>query len=237
VTGPRPAEPSEATPRPRLWHLVTAAVAWFALALQLVLVIRGGHVLDETAVPPLATRLARFVSYFTILSNLLVALTATPLALGRPTSSRLWRVLRLDAVVGIAVTGLVHWFFLRPLLHLHGADNLADKLLHVVVPLLAVLGWVAFGPRGRVDRSLLLPSLIYPLAWLGLTLVRGGITGWYPYPFLNVGVHGYGTVLVNCLLVAVLLLALSAGAVALDPRLPGRPPQDHDAEGARHTGK
>ena len=206
----------------RSWHGLTAALAWFAVVFQLILLFRGGRVLEEVAVPPLGVRLVRFISYFTILSNLLVALTATPLALDRPTGSRLWRVLRLNAVVSIAVTGLIHWFFLRPLLHLHGADYLADKLLHVVVPLVAVVGWLVFGPRGRIDRSLLLPSLIYPLGWLAVTLVRGGITGWYPYPFLDVGLHGYGTVLVNCLLVAILLLALSAGAVALDGRLPGR---------------
>ncbi len=211
-------------------------VTWFAVIFQLVLIVRGGHVLEETAVPPLATRLARFVSYFTILSNLLVALTTTPLALGRPTTSRLWRVLRLDAVVGIAVTGLVHWLFLRPLLHLHGTDYAADKLLHVVVPLLAVVGWLAFGPRGAADRSLLLPSLIYPLGWLGLTLVRGGITGWYPYPFLDMGTHGYGTVLVNCLLVAVLLLALTAGGHRSGPAA-ARCPGDRDTvTGGRHTG-
>lgn len=224
-------------PVARWWHVLTALVTWFAVIFQLVLIVRGGHVLEETAVPPLATRLARFVSYFTILSNLLVALTTTPLALGRQTTSRLWRVLRLDALVGIAVTGLIHWFFLRPLLHLHGADYAADKLLHVVVPLLAVVGWLAFGPRHAVDRSLLLPSLIYPLGWLGLTLLRGGITGWYPYPFLDVGIHGYGTVLVNCVLVAVLLLLLSAGAVALDRWLPGAPTPDPEAAGARHTAK
>ncbi|MEO7070193.1 MAG: Pr6Pr family membrane protein [Nostocoides sp.] len=218
VTRPGSAPTSTAA---RAWHIATAAVTWFALVFQLVLIIRGGHVLEETVVPPLGTRLARYISYFTILTNLLVAITATPLALGRPTSSRLWRVLRLDAIVGIAVTGLVHWFFLRPLLDLHGADWAADKLLHVVVPLVAIVGWFAFGPRGRVDGSLLLPSLIYPIGWLGLTLLRGGITGWYPYPFLDVGLHGYPTVLVNCLLVALLLLALSAAAVALDRRLPG----------------
>jgi hypothetical protein len=205
----------------RAWHALTAVVTWFALVFQLILIIKGGHVLEETVVPPLTTRLARFISYFTILTNLLVALTVTPLALGRPVGSRLWRIVRLDAIVGIAVTGLVHWFFLRPLMHLQGADFLADKLLHVVVPLLAVIGWCAFGPRGRVDGSLLLPSLIYPVGWLVLTLLRGAITGWYPYPFLDVGIHGYGTVLLNCLLVALLLLAISWGAVALDRRLPG----------------
>ena len=47
----------------------------------------------------------------------------------------------------------------------------------------------------------------------------------YPYPFLDVPEHGYPVVLVNAALMAVLFLAISFGALALDRRLPGmRPP-------------
>ena len=206
----------------RPWHTVTAVVTWAALALQLVLIIRGGVVLDETSPPALGTRLIRFISYFTILTNLLVAVTTTTLALGQTVAPPWWRVLRLNAVVGITVTGLVHWFLLRPLLDLSGADYVADKLLHVVVPLLAVVGWVVFGPRGKAERSLLLPSLIYPVGWLIYTLVRGAVANWYPYPFLDVRLHGYPAALLACAGVAVLLIALTWGAMVLDRRLPTR---------------
>jgi hypothetical protein len=203
------------------WHTFTAVVTWVALVLQLVLVIRGGVVLDDVSPPGLGTRLIRFISYFTILTNLLVAITTTTLALGQTVAPRWWKILRLNAIVGIAVTALVHWFFLRPLLDLSGADYLADKLLHVVVPLLALIGWAVFGPRGKVEPSLLLPSLIYPIGWLVYTLVRGAVVDWYPYPFLDVNLHGYPQALLACAGVAVLLLALTWGAMKLDPRLPG----------------
>ena len=205
----------------RPWHIVTAVVTWLALLLQLVLIIRGGVVLADVTPPALGTRLIRFVSYFTILTNLLVAITTTTLALEQDRYPRWWKVLRLNAVVGIGVTGLVHWFLLRPLLDLDGADYLADKLLHVVVPLLAVVGWAVFGPRGRADRSLLLPSLIFPVGWLAYTLVRGAVAGWYPYPFLDVALQGYPKALLACAGVAVLLIALTQAAISLDRRLPG----------------
>lgn len=212
------------TPRlARPWHLLTAAVTWSALLLQLVLVVRGGVVLDEVAPPALGTRLVRFVSYFTVLTNLLVALTTTTLALGQDRFPTWWKVLRLNAVVGITVTGLVHWFLLRPLLDLSGADWVADKLLHVVVPLLAVVGWAVLGPRGKGGRALLVPSLIYPVGWLAYTLVRGAVADWYPYPFLDVALQGYPRALLACAGVAVLLLALTWAAIRLDRRLPGAP--------------
>ena len=206
----------------RSWHLLTAVVTWAALLLQLVLVIRGGTVLDEVGPPALGTRLVRFISYFTILTNLLVAVTTTTLALRQDRFPTWWRVLRLNAIVGIAVTGLVHWFLLRPLLDLDGADYLADKLLHVVVPLLAIVGWVVFGPRGKAESGLLWLSLVYPLGWLAYTLVRGAVADWYPYPFLDVGEQGYPRSLLACAGVAVLLLVLTRGAMLLDRRLPTR---------------
>jgi hypothetical protein len=171
--------------RARAWHAVTAAVAIAALVLQLVLVIQGGRVLDETDQPELAVRLARFVAYFTVQSNLLVAVTSVQLARDPGRDGAPWRAFRLAGVIGITVTGVVHFLLLRPLLDLDGADYAADKLLHMAVPVLAVLGWAVFGPRPRIDAPAVRLALCWPLAWLAVTLLVGGVSGWYPYPFLD----------------------------------------------------
>jgi hypothetical protein len=171
--------------RARAWHAVTAAVAIAALVLQLVLVIQGGRVLDETDQPELAVRLARFVAYFTVQSNLLVAVTSVQLARDPGRDGAAWRAFRLAGVIGITVTGVVHFLLLRPLLDLDGADYAADKLLHMAVPVLAVLGWAVFGPRPRIDAPAVRLALCWPLAWLTVTLLVGGVSGWYPYPFLD----------------------------------------------------
>ncbi|TWP37706.1 Pr6Pr family membrane protein [Leekyejoonella antrihumi] len=193
----------------RAWHGLVTAVAAFAIVFQLILVIRGSDVLTSAEPPGSGERLIRFFSYFTILSNLLVLYTSATLTANPSRSGRVWNVLRLDAITGIVVTGVVHWFFLRPLLRLSGGPLVADKLLHVVVPVLAVVGWLVFGPRLRIGWGTVLPSLIYPLAWIAYTLLRGAATGWYPYPFVNVRTHGYGVVTVNCIGIAALLLAIS----------------------------
>ena len=100
----------------RVWHGLTAVVAIGALVLQLVLVIQGGRVLDDASQPALPVRLGRLVSYFTIQSNLLVAVTAAQLARDPIRDGPAWRVVRLAAVAGIFVTGVVHFVLLRPLL-------------------------------------------------------------------------------------------------------------------------
>jgi hypothetical protein len=212
--------------RAQIWHAVTFGTAAFAVILQLVLVVRGHQHLGDSlpaiegaGAPDLSTRLVRFYSYLTIWFNVLVAGTSAMLAVNPLRDGRVWRALRLDAVVIAVGGGLVHWFLLRPLLDLHGADYLADKLLHVAVPLIVLVGWLVFGPRDRVDGADVLAFLIVPVVWLAYTLVRGAIVNWYPYPFIDVGLHGYAVVAATCLAIATLMCGLAASAMWLDHRL------------------
>ncbi len=210
----------------RRFHVLTAAVTLAAIALQLVLVIRGGQVLDEVEPPVLGLRLARFIAYFTIQSNVLVALSAVTLARDPLRDGQVWRVLRLAGLVGITVTGLVHFVLLRPLLDLSGADWTADKLLHMVVPALAIVGWVAFGPRPRITRREVALAFAWPVAWLAVTLTVGALSGWYPYPFLDHREDGAGAVAVVSAGVVVLFLGLFVLASFLDRRLAPAPEAD-----------
>lgn len=206
----------------RTWHALTAGTAAAALLLQLALVFSGASVLAETERPDLVVRLARFFAYFTIQSNLLVLASAAVLVRDPLADGRWWRALRLAGVMGISVTGLVHFFLLRPLLDLDGLSLVADRLLHLAVPLLAVIGWLIFGPRGRIDRRALLTAFLWPVAWLAVTLGVEAATGWYPYPFLDVDASGWSGVALTCLGIAALVVTCLAGLTALDRRLDRR---------------
>ena len=213
----------------RAFHLVTFLVAAGAVLLQLVLILQGAQHLDtEPGVaraddPDLGTRVVRFVSYLTIWFNVLVAATSGLLALDPQRSEgRVFRALRLDALVLAVGGGTVHWFLLRPLLDLDGGDLVADKLLHIVVPLLCLAGWVVFGPRGLIATRDIWAFLVVPVGWLVYTLVRGAFVDWYPYPFVDVDEHGLGIVLLNCVGISALMLALAFGALWLDRRLDRR---------------
>jgi hypothetical protein len=209
--------------------LLTFVVATFAIVFQFVLVLRGDRVLDEVDAPGTGEHVRRFFFYFTIQSNIAVAWVTYLLARGRERDTRFFRVLRLDAVLGIAVTGVVHFVLLRPILDLHGASYWADKLLHMAVPALAVVGWLVFGPRGLVARSDVVPGLVWPVAYLVLIVVTGPIFDWYPYPFIDVAEHGLGIVLLNSLAITMLFLAIAYGLVWADRRLPGTKPGDRVA--------
>jgi len=205
--------------RARRVHLVVAAVAWFALAFQMVLTISGEAVLVETDPPGPAQRIYQYFAYFTIQSNLLVAVTSTALARDPLLDRTGWRVARLAGIVGITVTGLVHFFLLRPLLDLEGPNWVVDKLLHMVVPVLAVAAWAWVGPRPRASVREAAYALVWPVAWTAWTLVVAQVDGWVPYPFLDAGEEGWAAVGVACAGITVLFLLLFALYVWLDRRL------------------
>ena len=203
----------------RYWHLVTLVVAVFALVFQLYLVATGDNILDSSAVTTARPeQVRRYFSYFTIQANLLVAVSMYLVVRDR-IDSQLFRVVRLASLVGITVTGIVAAVALPPSPSYTTGSLVCDRLLHIVVPVLTFVGWVAFGPRGRVTRDDLLPSLIWPVLWLAATLALGPLVDWYPYPFLNVGSIGLGRTLLNCAVIAVLFLALAALALWADRRL------------------
>jgi hypothetical protein len=204
-------------PVARAWFAVTAAVVVAALAVQIPITAGAEGGRFATA----AERVANLFAFFTIQSNVLVGVTCVLLALDPHRRSALFRTLRLCALLGITVTALVYHAVLADLTVLVGAEWYADQLFHSVTPLLAVAGWVLFGPRGMVDGRVVLWSLAFPVTWLVFTLARGGIIDWYPYPFTDVTALGYGAVALNCLLVALLFLGLAAGLLVLD-RLLGR---------------
>ncbi|EWS99853.1 hypothetical protein N865_20160 [Intrasporangium oryzae NRRL B-24470] len=202
----------------RYWHTVTFVVAVVALVLQLALILSGDNILDSTAAAGRAEQVRRYFSYFTIQSNFLVAVSMF-LILRDRTDNQLFRVVRLASLVGITVTGIVAFVALPPSPNYTTGSLVCDRLLHIVVPALTFIGWVAFGPRDRVRREDLLPALIWPVGWLVATLALGPVVDWYPYPFLNVSQIGVGRTLLNCVLIAALFLGLAGTALWADRRL------------------
>jgi hypothetical protein len=220
----------------RLWHGLTAIVALVSIGIELTLVANGHNPLLATDAPPAATRVIRFLSYFTIQSNLLVAMSVGLLALRPDRDGPAWRVLRLDGLFGITVTFVTYAVLLAPLHDPHGITALTNAGLHYVVPIMTILGWLAFGPRPRITENTIVLALIWPALYVGYTLIHGALSDWYPYPFIDVTHLGYATALRN----GVGLIALLAGVAGLyrylDRRLPSTDPERSYFAGKSSTG-
>lgn len=202
----------------RAWWGVLSALILFALVAQTAVTVSRGAA--EVGVPE---RLVRLVSYFTIQSNLLVAVTGLTLALRPDRDGAGWRVARLCAVVGATVTGIVYLTVLRGTVELSGWPLFCDYVFHYVCPIATVAGWALFGPRPRVDWRVVGLTLLWPVLWLAYTLGHGELRDWYPYPFVDVNQHGFAAVTVNCLVVTAVVVAVAALYRALDRRLAPAP--------------
>jgi hypothetical protein len=211
---------------PRFWNLVLVLVVTATVVAQLVLLVGGGQDVNTTtaAAPvPLATKLLRFFSYFTVQSNLLVLAAAITLVIRPDRDGVFWRVLHLDALLGIAVTGVVFATLLSDLVQFSGIGTWINAGFHQVSPVLALAGWLLFGPRPRIDARTIRWAFVWPVAWLAYTMVHGAITGWYPYPFLNADKLGYAQVGVTLVIILAAALAAAFALRAIECRLPPSP--------------
>ena len=196
----------------RWWFGLTALAVLVGLVVQVLVTADLETGFFDT---PTKRALNVFV-FFTIQSNIIVGVTSLLLALNPARASTAFRVARLTGIVAITITFVVFHAVLKKLLDLKSWALVADNLLHTVVPVLAVSGWLVFGPRGLASRRVLWWSLIFPVAWCVFTLIRGELVGWYPYPFIDAGVLGYGKVLVNGVWIAVLYLGVAAALTTFD---------------------
>ncbi|WP_146147463.1 Pr6Pr family membrane protein [Prauserella shujinwangii] len=151
-------------------------------------------------------------SYFTIESNLFAALVLLAGAF-RPVPAPV----RGAAVLYLVTTGIVYAVLLR------GVDvqtpEFANFALHSAMPLLVAVDWLADPPRTRLRGGHVLWWLVFPLAYVAYTLVRGSVVGWYPYPFLDPAQGGYGQVAAMSLFVACTIGVLAVVVAGVGNRM------------------
>ncbi len=159
----------------------------------------------------------RFFAFFTIQSNLIgVAAFSWLVARQNAPRSRGVELLRAGAAVYLTVTFFVVIFLLS------GVDVQlqlvwVDVVLHKIFPIIVVLDWLLDPPRTRLAMRDIGSLIVYPLIWTGLTMIRGAVdpAHWYPYPFLNPAIGGYGQVLVTAIAVTIGFVVISAAIIWL----------------------
>lgn len=189
---------------------VAAFLAWAGLVIQLYLVLYSRWSIEAS----LLGGLMSFFSYFTVLSNTLVATVLSFELTARQSAARRWFLqpsVSSGIAVSIAVVGLGYNVLLRHLWHPEGWQRLADELMHVATPLLFLGYWWLCVPKGLLRIRHIALWAIYPLVYFTYSLVRGHELAVYPYPFIDVDKLGYPQVFINALglLVGFVLIALA----------------------------
>jgi hypothetical protein len=89
----------------------------------------------------------------------------------------------------------------------------------VVTPALYVIDWVLFVPKGTVRWKSAFVWLGYPLVYAAYSLIHGAVTGFYPYPFINVGELGYDKMFLNMGVLVLVFFGLGLALVGIDRRM------------------
>jgi hypothetical protein len=143
-----------------------------------------------------------YLSFFTIQSNLLAGLVllASGVDARRGAPRDRLAMLRGASTVYMATTGAVYLALLSGQQPSGGVlPAWVNLVFHGVVPLAVVADWIVDPPAQRIARARALGWLAFPVAFVVYTLIRGHLTGWYPYPFLDVARHGYDGVALTSL--------------------------------------
>ena len=129
-----------------------------------------------------------FFSYFTILTNLFVAIVLTVSAINlfrRKTPTETGDIIRGSATVSIAIVGIVFGLLLS---HMDsGMIPWTNFVAHYLMPVVMVVDWLIRPPTAKLVARHIWFWIIYPIAYLTYSLIRGAFTNWYPYWFIDPG--------------------------------------------------
>src|SRR5690349_22263849 len=139
---------------------LVALICWVGLAIQFSATYANQH--------DVVTTLWILVRFFTVLTNLALAIIMTWVAIGR----RISPFLLGGITLAILLVGVVYMTLLRRLIELSGGALLADTLLHKVSPVAMALWWLFFAPRAKLKKSDPVWWAAYPLAYFIYALVR-----------------------------------------------------------------
>lgn len=138
-------------------------------------------------------RPSEYFAYFSIQTSLIVAsvLVWTGItAWSGQTLSKGQNIARMASTACYILVSLAYNLLLRGLANDPRDGNydwpvLPNEIIHVWAPLAVAIGWLVFQGTTRLKFRAALWVAVYPLAWLGFSVVRGSITGWWPYWFID----------------------------------------------------
>lgn len=206
----------------RLWHAAVALLALIGLAIEYQVTVTGhpGQIVGRTII---------FLSFFTILTNALVLLASIGAAFGKGRLHR-WTAgpgTSTAISVHITVVAVIFQLLLANLVLLTPLGWWGNMLVHRLVPALWLVGWLGFAPHGGIDRWAPLRWMLYPLLYTVWVMIHGAITGWYPYPFMDVGQYGIGTVAAKMAVIALFFAGLGYAYRGIDGWLAERKYRSH----------
>lgn len=139
--------------------------------------------------------------FFTILSNTMAAILLVGQA-ANPGWMATNGMFRGAVTLYMTITGLVYAVLLAPLdIDVGNYAPWANFVHHSLGPAALLIDWLLFPPARRLPSSAPWWWLAFPAVYFVFSLIRGSITGWFPYPFLNLDEIGAGGVAIYSVII------------------------------------
>lgn len=143
--------------------------------------------LNGLRVEPASQTAWEMARYFTILTNLLVAVSFAMIA--RPTREGPPYGWIAALTLSMIVAGAVYHLLLSDLISFTGLGWWADHGLHSLGPVAIALWWLIHGPKRQLRMVDLPIFALWPAIYGAYVLARGAMDGAYPYPFVDLTLH------------------------------------------------
>lgn len=169
-----------------------------------------------------ASGMFSYFSYFTIQSNLLVAVWWAAALLNRDNKFTRWL---LQPKIKGAFTAYITATFLGfavLLSHTYspgGVDLFLSNTTHYVVPLAFILDWFLFEERGVYQWRFTLDWLVYPVGYFIFAMIHGTFTGDFLYPFFDPNILGWGGMAIQVTFILVTFILLESVYIGINRRL------------------
>lgn len=197
------------TTTPKYVAAFIAAISWFALIIQFWLILDSVSGAEASILA-----IVRYFSFFTILTNLAVAVSCTAKVFS-PYSFFARRDIIAAITVYILIVDIVYNIFLRHLWQPKGWQLLADILLHDATPVLYFLYWLLFISKEGLKWKFAFMWLLYPFVYIIYIFLRGAILVEYPYPFIDINKIGYQRFVINSLGLLLVFVIVSLFIIAI----------------------
>jgi hypothetical protein len=134
-----------------------------------------------------------YFAYFSIVTAIVAGLflITTSFGLLLDIEDTKWvEIARLSLAVALIVVGVVYHALLADVANdVRDGDYawpvLPNEIIHTYAPILAAIEYLVSIKAYRIRLRAFLLVAVFPLTWLVLSIIRGTMTNWWPYWFIN----------------------------------------------------
>lgn len=187
----------------KAYDIVLVIIAWTGIIMQMCNSTNLGHTL----------------SYFTILSNLLIALSLTfSILIPKTGIGKFSSNISVQGTLSsyIIIVCLIYNIVIRKEWAEPYPQFIYNNIVHVLTPFFFVLRWFIYIPKGTLTWKDGVKWLSFPLAYMIYALILGKISGWYPYFFVDLNNIAVGIVVRNIIIVQVLFFIIGLLLIGID---------------------